>query len=99
MKRLILAAFAACFALPATAQQAPNCGTHDAITGELKDTYGEHRTGVGMVAGGQAIVEVYAADKGSWTLIITGAKGKTCVIFVGDGWIERPEITPTGQPT
>ena len=40
----------------------------------------------------QAILEVYAADNGSWTLIVTDVNGRSCVILAGKSWETLPAL-------
>jgi len=48
------------------AAAAPQCGDRAAIVQSLTGTYGETRRGIGLAAN-NAVLEVFAADAGSWT--------------------------------
>jgi hypothetical protein len=62
------------------------CGKRDAIVAQLERKYGETRRSVGLQQG-RAVVEVYASEKtGSWTILVTGTDGKSCLMAAGDAF-------------
>lgn len=76
---------------PVQAQQRPLCAEHDSIVELLASTFGETLSAAGVSADGD-MVQVYSADSGSWSVVITRPGGRACVIASGDGWAyERPE--------
>ena len=73
----------------AVAAQAASCETRDNIISKLHDIYGESRLGLGL-AGEASIFEVWTSDAtGSWTILETTLDGLTCVMAVGEGWIDE----------
>lgn len=91
-RSLITSALAAGFliAAGATAQaQARACATHDDITTRLGESFQEKQKAFGLV-GNKAIVELFVSGKGSWTIIVTGTDGNTCVLAAGEGWESIP---------
>ncbi len=78
-------------ATPASAQEL--CGDHGKMIGYLDRDYKERRSGLGLTANG-AVVELYTAHTGSWTLLITKPGGTTCVIGSGDAWEARNAPAP-----
>ncbi|MBM7045091.1 MULTISPECIES: hypothetical protein [Rhizobium] len=38
------------------------------------------------------IVEIYAAESGNWTLMITDVSGRSCIILSGDTWESIPAL-------
>jgi len=67
-----------------TAQMA--CAPRDELAAELARDYHETPRGSGIMADGSALMEIYAAETGSWTVIITRPDGLACVVATGDGW-------------
>lgn len=81
MKSLILAALAACLAVPAWAQN--NCAKRTVVLERLADRFGEVRRVVGLDARG-GLVEIYGNTKtGTWTMAVTAPNGITCLVAAG----------------
>ena len=91
---LVVVVFAYLTPLPADAQQL--CLVRGDAVEKLKQQYGERAAAFGLVEGGQAVVELFTNDQGSWTLLVTRADGQTCVIGTGQAWTAIPEIV--GSP-
>lgn len=81
MRRLALLLI--CLALPAQAQQI--CGPRDEIVTRLDRKYQEYRRSSGVAFNGH-FVEVFAADRGTWTIIVSQPNGVSCVLAGGDHW-------------
>lgn len=82
---VLLAAAVAVFPETAGAQGVVNCAERAQVIDFLARQYAEKQTAVGLI-NQQAIMELYAADSGSWTLIITDVSGRSCVILAGKSW-------------
>ena len=80
MTAAIAAAF---FVLPASSQL--SCGVRDVIVDQLLEIYRERRRASAVTADG-ALLEVFAADVGNWTILVTRPDGPTCVVVAGQGW-------------
>lgn len=77
---------------------APQCAPRAAILAELATRYAEVRRGIGIAANA-TVVEVFAADGGSWTITATLPDGTTCLVASGEGWETLSEGLPaTGDP-
>ena len=87
MKRMILAitTFVALmsFALPTMAQNL--CGERVDIIDTLKQRYHEVPVSMGL-AGNGGVVEIFASNKGSWTILVTRPTGVACVVSAGEAW-------------
>ena len=70
-------------AAAAFAQQLP-CGPHDTIVAGLASGYQEFLDRRGVALG--ALIEIFASEKGTWTMLATGGNGISCVAGAGDGW-------------
>lgn len=73
------------------------CGKREDIVKQLEEKYGETRNGMG-VQQGRGVVEVYSsAETGSWTILVTNARGMSCLMAAGEAW-ENEDPKPVGDP-
>ncbi len=79
MAVLCLAAFTA-----ESAAQAP-CTMRDDLVKLLASKYKEGPVSFGT-ANGKAVVEVFASETGTFTIIATRANGLSCIIAAGQDW-------------
>ncbi len=88
---LILTVGSVLFAPAALAQ--PVCGSHQNISESLKKSYTEAPVSMGLTVGG-GVIEVFASDEGTWTLVITQPNGMSCLIAAGQDWenLPKPEM-------
>lgn len=64
----------------------PQCDTREKVTTLLAERYGETRRAMG-IAGANAVMELYASDTtGTWTMTVTLADGKMCLMASGQGY-------------
>lgn len=73
---------------PAAAQA---CSPHEDIVEKLKGKFQEKQLGYGLI-GDKAIMEFYASQKGSWTIIVTRSNGISCVVAAGTDWERNIEV-------
>jgi hypothetical protein len=78
---------------PAEAQQAMLCGLRDDMGKMLDQRFGEQPQAGGIV--GDRIVELLVSQTGSWTILITSADGRACVVTGGDDWTDQPVTSPS----
>lgn len=70
--------------LPAAARSV--CGERAAVVAELERRYGETRRSVGLQQG-RGVIEVWASERtGSWTILLTDAEGRTCLMAAGEAF-------------
>ncbi|WP_350335583.1 hypothetical protein [Coralliovum pocilloporae] len=93
-KALICSAFAlaACLSTglmnsEAQAQRGMPCAARADMIGLLKDRYKEAPRAVGLISS-RGVMEVYVSQEGTWSILMTSAKGKTCIIAAGKNWEE-----------
>lgn len=79
--------------LPAHAAQ---CGERAVMVITLHDQFGETPRAMGIHDNG-ALVEMFASDAGTWTLIASGPDGMACVVATG-GNFETIRVAPLGEP-
>ncbi len=76
---------------PAMAQTV--CGPRDHIVSKLDAQFMEQMIGGGLVTP-TSVVEIWTSpDAGTWTMLVTNANGKSCVLTSGTDWRIR-EIVP-----
>jgi hypothetical protein len=74
-----------------------NCAPRPALITGLIDGYGERQVARGLTLDG-ALLEVHAGDAGSFTVLLSGPSGFSCLIAAGEAWQLVPP-PPTGDPT
>ena len=79
--------------LPAQAQFI--CGDHSDIVAGLAQAFQQKQIGYGVV-GEAAIVEIYVAANGTWSMLVTDVKGRSCIFATGDGWENTAIATAQG---
>ena len=70
---------------PADAQE-PRCLPHEIAVEQLIQRFGEQVMGRGLASSGRAVLELFATETGSWTLLTTDVDGQTCVVASGESW-------------
>lgn len=71
------------------------CGDRTEVVAKLEGIYGETQRVRGLTDGGQ-IMEWFASDSGTWTLLISHANGITCAIAIGEHWQAVPPMPING---
>ena len=54
----------------------------------LKQRFGETRQALGVSADARRIVELFVAPDGSWTIVVTDAHGRSCIVLSGEDWTQ-----------
>jgi hypothetical protein len=91
MSKMILAAAALGLSAELAAAQSV-CGQRKDIIATLDKSYAESRRAVGLVGqDGKGVIELFVSDKGTWTMLVTSARGNTCIIAAGLGWQGVPK--------
>lgn len=96
MKIFILCTFVLSIIVAATvaaAQRSVICGERSKMVGYLERNYRETRSGIGIASSG-ALVELYTAKNGTWTMLVTRPGGPTCVMGSGEAWERARRIAP-----
>jgi hypothetical protein len=95
----LLAVTAMVFAVGPASAQVPRCAPRGDLVSTLSEKYKETQNAYGWI-GPQAILEVFASEKGGWTVVVTGADGVSCVLAVGIGWENmQPPVSGTSAHT
>ncbi|RWN58994.1 hypothetical protein [Mesorhizobium sp.] len=91
LKTLILAG---ALAVGTNAASAQYCVEHRDLVAHLSEQFQERQFAFGLI-GQMAIMEVYVADSGSWTIIVTDVAGRSCIVAAGEHW--ENVVIPTDQ--
>lgn len=75
------------------AAETRSCAPRDVVLHRLSEGFGETRQSIGLGAN-NAVVEVFASDTGSWTIIVTFPNGSTCLVASGQAFETLAEATP-----
>lgn len=71
--------------LLARAQGGPCLPRAEAIA-KLERNYKEQQVGMGVVARGNSLVELYVSEHGTWTILTTHVDGTSCITAWGENW-------------
>ncbi|MEE8443882.1 MAG: hypothetical protein V3S44_00945 [Alphaproteobacteria bacterium] len=71
----------------ASAQQA-TCQARAGLATLLEERYAEKPVAAGLEAGGRLIELFASADSTSWTMVTTTPAGESCVMAIGEHWLE-----------
>ncbi len=86
---LLLLSLAILLMLPRTGEAAPEtvCFDRAALIAHLNGKFSETPIAAGLAANG-SMVEVFSSPEGdTWTIVLTGPDGATCVMTSGESWI------------
>ena len=67
------------------------CGERVKMTKMLSGKYQEKPKAIGVSSTGKSVLEVYTSSEGSWTLLLTTAKGMTCIMGAGHSWQDKDQ--------
>lgn len=81
---------------PASADAQMMCGERGKVADTLEQKYAETPVSIGLANNG-AVIEVFAAPSGTWTIIMTQPTGQSCLIGSGENWTNMPKKI-AGQP-
>ncbi len=65
--------------------QSGNCAPRPVVLKRLAEDFSEARQSIGL-ARDNKVVEVFAAESGSWTIIVTAPSGITCIVAAGEAF-------------
>lgn len=70
------------------------CAPRDQMVERLLERFQETPEGMGLDADAR-VVELWSSDAGSWSLVVTDARGRACIVAAGEAWQPAP---PLGNP-
>ena len=68
------------------------CGPQNKLADLLKQRFGETRQAVGVSTDARRVVELFAAPDESWTIVVTDAHGRSCIVLTGKDWTQTPQM-------
>ncbi len=68
------------------------CDKRRFITQSLTKDYKEDPVSMGVANTG-AVIEIFASESGSWTMVMTKPNGISCMIAAGSHWESLPRLT------
>lgn len=77
----------------ATGASAMVCGKHDILIEALDRQYQERQRSLGLTGNG-ALIEVYASEEGTWTILLTTPDGAACILADGEAWEQTQPVGP-----
>ena len=75
---------------PPEVQAQAVCGEHREVVSKLKKGHSETPVSMGLASNG-AVIEVFASDKGTFTIIMTLPSGMSCLMAAGEDWQDVPK--------
>lgn len=67
------------------------CGKRDALVTMLKQRFSEVPVSMGVGQKNTTAFEVFASEKGTWTIMMTMTNGMTCIMAAGHSWKNLPK--------
>lgn len=64
------------------------CGERGALVGLLKQQFGEEQEDAKLQSE-QALVELFASEKGTWSILLSSPNGMSCVVAAGKGLVTQ----------
>ena len=61
------------------------CGNRYSIIHKLENAYSEEPVSIGIIENG-SLIEVFVSESGTFTILITSPKGRSCLVAVGNSW-------------
>lgn len=89
MKRLLILALLT-FPFPAYAAE---CGSHKKVVTFLGKKYQEQVAAMGLVSN-KGFMELFVADTGTWTVLLTTPEGISCIVASGDSYEAVTKVHP-----
>ncbi len=69
--------------------EAAKCGERKLIVKQLGSQFSETLRSRGLISD-KLLMELFASKTGTWSILFTSPKGRTCVIATGQMWLENP---------
>ncbi|CAI2932603.1 hypothetical protein [Aminobacter niigataensis] len=48
------------------------------------------------MVGNSAVIEVFVSATGTWTMLMTDVRGRSCIVAAGDGWESTLAVAVNG---
>ncbi len=78
---------------PASSMAEPaSCGERSELIKALKQKYKEIPVAAGISQKNTEAFEIFASEKGTWTVVMTTSTGMTCIMAAGHSWKDLPKV-------
>jgi len=87
-RNLVVTMVLASLAISAGAAQADaagQCAPRADLIKALGEQFHESEAGRGLI-NPSMILEVFVSEQGSWTVLASDTKGRSCILSIGEGW-------------
>lgn len=84
-------AFGSASVLSPSTAQAAECGKHEKVIAFLGKKYKEQLKAMGLVSN-KGFMQLFVADTGTWTVILTTPEGISCIVAAGDSYESTPSM-------
>ncbi|MEM6891208.1 MAG: hypothetical protein AAF636_24210 [Pseudomonadota bacterium] len=99
MKWLECGLFAVTLMAPNLLHAQAACADRDDLVANLETRYGEEFAGGGLQNAKQILEVWFSEEKGTWTVLMTRADGRSCIMASGTNWRDPSEVKlPKGVP-
>ncbi len=92
MKKTLIAittAFVVLSAISTGSHAQTVCGERSEFVNKLDNGYSEKPVSLGLASNG-AMIEVFASDNGTFSIVVTQPNGTSCLVAAGDNWASAP---------
>jgi hypothetical protein len=73
------------------AQAQAVCGDRGDVATKLQQGYAEKPISMGLANNG-SVIEVFASNSGTFTIVVTTPTGQSCLVAAGENWEDLPEV-------
>ncbi len=94
LSAIVIASALLLLAQPANAQQV--CAPREKAALHIEEKFDEQVVGRGLTPNGKAMVELFVSESGSWTVLVSDPRGRSCVVAIGESWQHIPLLV--GDP-
>ena len=85
--------------LPTSLHAQAACADRESVVASLTTKYGESFAGGGLQNSEQILEVWFSEEKGTWTVLLTRANGRTCIMASGTNWHDSGDVkVPAGIP-
>ena len=69
-----------------------SCGERKSYLAQLSEKFAESHAAIGTTADG-GILEIFASDQGTWTILVSFPNGQSCFVAAGRDWEALAKIS------
>ena len=77
---------------PTAVHAQANCADRETVVSKLETRYGEAFGGGGIQNADQILEVWFSEERGTWTVLMTRADGRSCIMATGTNWRESDAV-------